>query len=263
MENWRFMNEARQCLETAKRHPLSLEERRRMAIELAGLILREARRTQTSHEKSYLAELARMINDPIGKAFTTSMIDQCFRSRSTLRVADQLLYLLKKFGMPHFLSLGKRLQLASLQLAGRPLAKLAVPLIKRMLRKETSNLIIPNEPSELLKHIRQRRREGVRINLNHLGEAILGEEEAQHRLNIYLHDLANPEIEYISIKISSIYSQINLLGWKKNLNILSDRLKELFRQAKNAKPIPKFVNLDMEEYRDLDLTVELFQTVLE
>jgi RHH-type proline utilization regulon transcriptional repressor/proline dehydrogenase/delta 1-pyrroline-5-carboxylate dehydrogenase len=98
----------------------------------------------------------------------------------------------------------------------------------------------------------------VRLNLNHLGEAILGEDEAKKRLDVYLNDLKNPEIDYVSIKISTIFSQINLLSWDKTLDILADRLRELYRAAKPK----KFVNLDMEEYRDLRLTVDLFKKVL-
>ena len=59
--------------------------------------------------------------------------------------------------------------------------------------------------------MQKRRKEGVRLNLNHLGEAILSEEEAFTRLNIYLKDLTEENIEYVSIKISTIFSQINLL----------------------------------------------------
>jgi RHH-type proline utilization regulon transcriptional repressor/proline dehydrogenase/delta 1-pyrroline-5-carboxylate dehydrogenase len=108
----------------------------------------------------------------------------------------------------------------------------------------------------------------VKVNLNHLGEAILGEEEAHRRLQIYLDDLARPEVECISIKISTITSQINLLAWDYTLDRLAERLRQLYRTAMNyqysldEKNHDKFVNLDMEEYRDLHLTVELFCKVL-
>ncbi len=81
-----------------------------------------------------------------------------------------------------------------------------------------------------------------------------------HRLNVYLHDLAEDDIEYVSVKISTIFSQINLLGWEKTIDVLADRLRQLYRVAKantfvraDGTKSPKFVNLDMEEYRDLKL----------
>lgn len=264
------MNQARQRLESVKNQILTAEERGELAIELADLMLKEARRIQQYSEKCSQAQLARLMKDPIGKVFTTSMTDQCFRSNRSKRIADQLTYLIEKYGIPHYLSFSKKAKLAAFNCFGKPLAALLVPMAKRQMRTETSAVILPGEPEELSKHMRKRRDEGVRINLNHLGEAILGEEEAKHRLDIYLNDLANPEIEYISVKISTICSQINLLGWEDTLAILCSRLKKLYRAAKqnffllpNGKKVPKFVNLDMEEYRDLHITVELFRRVLD
>ena len=131
-----------------------------------------------------------------------------------------------------------------------------VPLLKNMVRRETAPIIIGEERLE--DHLERRRRDGVRVNLNHLGEAILGEQEAAKRLQVYLDDLANPAIGCISVKISTLYSQVNLLARNKSLQILGERLKELYRAAKT-----KFVNLDMEEYRDLHMTVDLFEEVLQ
>jgi RHH-type proline utilization regulon transcriptional repressor/proline dehydrogenase/delta 1-pyrroline-5-carboxylate dehydrogenase len=143
-------------------------------------------------------------------------------------------------------------------------------MTKWMLRRATSGVILPGEAKPLEKHLMQRRKNGIRINLNRLGEAILGEKEAFKRLNLYLQDLESPAIDYISVKISTLFSQINLLGFESTLKILSERLKILLRVAnnhlfkqKNGHFIPKFVNLDMEEYKDLHLTVALFKHVLD
>lgn len=270
MNHSRLIANAKHLLENIKGKPLSVEQRREAAIELAGLMLTEARRCQTHTERAIQSQLARMMNDPVGKAFTTSMTDQCFRSQNPARIADQLTFLLAKFGIPNFLTPIKKTQLSVFRWIGKPLASIMVPLTKYMLRQETRALILPGEPNKISKHMLRRRKEGVRVNLNHLGEAILGEEEAEHRLSLYLADIANPDVEYISVKISTISSQLNLLGWEETLNQLSHRLKKLYRAAKehhytlpNGKKVPKFVNLDMEEYRDLHLTVELFRRVLD
>jgi len=138
------------------------------------------------------------------------------------------------------------------------------------LRRETRTVILPGEKKALSSHMRKRRAQGVRLNLNYLGEAILGEGEARRRLEVYLHDLAQPDVEYVSIKISTIFSQINLLSHEKTLSILEERLKKLYRTAKkfifekaDGTRVVKFVNLDMEEYRDLRLTVDLFKKILD
>lgn len=264
------IKKAQKIIAETRGTPLSTEMRSEKAIELAAVILQEAKRIQKPYEKQMQKQLARMMQDPDGKVFTTLMTDECFRSSDNLKVADMIIYLLNEYGIPQFLPYKKRVQLRAFKWFGRLFSNSLVPLVKEMLRKETSSVILPGEPEALKMHMKSRREENVRINLNHLGEAILGEEEADRRLQVYISDLSSPEIEYISVKISTICSQINLLGWDKTLSILIDRLKQLYRAARDHKytrqdgtQVPKFVNLDMEEYRDLHLTIEAFQRVLE
>lgn len=265
-----FLEKALHILSSCEGEKLPLEQREKLSVELAANMLKEANRTITRAEKQTQAELFRMMRDPIGKVFTTNMTDQCFRSHKNARIANQLVYLLQQFGIPKYLGWTKRFSLAAFELLGKALSFLLVPIATFTLRKATAKVILPGEKGALKHHMAHRRKEGVRLNLNHLGEAILGEEEARHRLNVYLKDLAEEDIEYISVKISTIFSQIHLLGWEKTLDTLSERLKELYRvamantfQRADGTKVPKFVNLDMEEYRDLQLTKELFMKVLD
>lgn len=257
-------------LEMAQGKALSLSERKTQAIDLASAMLKEANRTMTRAEKKMQRELSRMMKDPIGKAFTMSMTDQCFRSQKSSRVAHQMVYLLNTMGIPRYLGWMHRASLSLFQACGEALPWVFVPVAIRTLRQAAAKVIIPGDPHALKKHIGIRRLEGVRLNLNHLGEAILGEKEANKRLHIYLEDLKRDDIEYISIKISTIFSQIHLLGWEETLEVLAQRLRALYRTAKentfcrlDGNKVPKFVNLDMEEYRDLELTKTLFIRVLD
>lgn len=263
------LRRAQEILSSVDGKKLSLDERILLAIELAATMLKEANRTMTWSEKKTQAELARMMRDPHGKVFTTNMTDQCFRSHRKARIANQLIYLLHQFGVPRYLGFMKRAALGAFELLGKMFSWILVPMATYTLRKATSRVILPGEKLALKKHMAKRRRQGVRLNLNHLGEAILGEEEARRRLDVYLHDLQQEDIEYISVKISTIYSQIHLLGWDKTLEALAERLRELYRAAMKGQfvradgtSVPKFVNLDMEEYRDLVLTKDLFKKVL-
>ena len=264
-----YLQQAMQIISSAHGKQMSLHEREKQSVELAANMLNEANRTMTFSEKRIYAELSRMMRDPVGKVFTTNMTDQCFRSHRSSRVANQLIYLINQLGIPRYLSSSKRAAIAMFQILGRPLSWLLVPMVTFTLRRATARVILPGEKEALDKHMARRRLEGVRLNLNHLGEAILGEAEAKHRLEVYLKDLEQDNIEYISIKISTIYSQIHLLGWEQTLEALAERLRQLYRVAMNhtftradGTKVPKFVNLDMEEYRDLVLTKELFKKVL-
>src|SRR6185295_18897366 len=108
---------------------------------------------------------------------------------------------------------------------------LVVPPIIARLRHETQSVILPGEEQELRRYLRERRQHGTRLNLNQLGEAILGEAEAQRRLEAYLALLARDDVEYISVKISSIFSQINLVAFRDTVEQIKQRLRTLYRQA--------------------------------
>jgi RHH-type proline utilization regulon transcriptional repressor/proline dehydrogenase/delta 1-pyrroline-5-carboxylate dehydrogenase len=260
--NMTYLNEASEILESVKGRPQSMAERKRLAIELAALMLEESSRTMTSSEKAIHEQLSRLMHDPVGKAFTTAMTDECFRSSTNKRVADQMIYLLDQLGVPQYLDWFKRAQLFAFKSLSPSLAQFLVPVAMRSLRKQTEQVILPGEPTQLAKHLKTRKAEGVRQNLNHLGEAILSEAEAKKRLHVYLEDLKNPDIDYMSVKISTIFSQINLLAFDQTVDAIAERLKLLYRAAMKTDPY-KFINLDMEEYRDMDLTVSAFFKVLD
>ncbi|MEN9653948.1 MAG: putative proline dehydrogenase/delta-pyrroline-5-carboxylate dehydrogenase, partial [Chlamydiota bacterium] len=256
-----YIDEASDILDSVRGRPQSIPERRRLAIDLAALMIKEANKIMTPYEKKVQAQLARLMQDPVGKSFTTAMTDECFRSQKHYRIADQMIHLLGKFGVPKYLPWLRRLQLKIFKMLGVRIASWLIPIAMNSLRKETSRVILPGEPDLLKRHLQERKKEHIRLNLNHLGEAILSEAEAQKRLQIYLHDMKNPLIDYMSVKISTIFSQIHLLSYDETVRTLSERLKELYRAAMASGG--KFINLDMEEYRDLDLTVRVFQEVLD
>lgn len=257
-------------MDAIKGRELTQEERISLAEELAASLLERANACKTGSEKKQQRELSKMMEDPVGKVFTTMIADQSFRPKTSKRCASQVKYLIEALGVPRFLSPLKRGGLYLFRCFGTILPDIFVPFLRTMVRKETENVILPGEMRALRKHIEKRVKAGVRVNLNHLGEAILGEGEARHRLQTYIDDLKKPEVEYISVKISSIFSQINLTAWDDTIEHLSERLRKLYRQANKHEyaaegkpPVKKFVNLDMEEYRDLHLTVALFKKVLD
>jgi RHH-type proline utilization regulon transcriptional repressor/proline dehydrogenase/delta 1-pyrroline-5-carboxylate dehydrogenase len=141
------------------------------------------------------------------------------------------------------------------------LPDLFIPQLKQQLRRDTARVILPGEPERLRQHLQARRRDGVQTNVNHLGEAILGEGEAQRRLSKYLEALAREEVDYISVKLSTIGSQLSVLDFNGTIERVAPRLRTLYDAAMAHSP-SKFINLDMEEYQDLELTLELFMRVL-
>jgi RHH-type proline utilization regulon transcriptional repressor/proline dehydrogenase/delta 1-pyrroline-5-carboxylate dehydrogenase len=251
----------------------ALTTRKRLAqraVELARALLTEARAQQTAEEHAQAKKLARMMADPHGKELTIALADQAFRSRRPERIADQLAYLLERYGVPQYMDWWERV---ALQLGGAMahyLPSLVVPPIVSRLRHETQSVILPGEEEDLRRYLTERREAGLRLNLNQLGEAILGESEAARRLAAYLALLARDDVEYISVKVSSVFSQIELVAFEATVERVAERLRTLYRTAlrhhyrhPDGRVTPKFINLDMEEYRDLDLTVTAFRKVLD
>jgi len=242
----------------------------RLSLQLARLIQRRATELQTPAERRQQAELDRMIQHPRDKATLTQMTDQAFRSETAARAVDQLVHILDVQGIPRFFSPLDRTMLRGFQSFGSYLPGVAVPLVKDKMRKETANVILPAEREMLREHLNARREEGVRMNVNLLGESLLGEEEAQRRLEAYLGALQMPEIECVSVKISTLYSQISPIARASTIKTLANRLELLYRAAArhqfvklNGTTVSKFVYLDMEEYRDMSLTSEVFRMTLD
>src|SRR5262245_20210895 len=203
----------------------------RRAVELAEELLREARAGQTSEERAQARRLARMIADPAGKELTIALADQAFRSRRPERIADQLGYLLERYGVPRYMDWWERAALVLGGAMAHYLPSLVVPPIVNRLRHETENVILPGEEEDLRRYLESRRRTGMRLNLNQLGEAVLGEVEAARRLEAYLALLAREDVEYISVKVSSVSSQIELSAFARTVETVKERLRSLYRQA--------------------------------
>jgi RHH-type transcriptional regulator, proline utilization regulon repressor / proline dehydrogenase / delta 1-pyrroline-5-carboxylate dehydrogenase len=231
---------------------------------------RRANELLTDEEKEIQKQMLRLLTHPMDKVVLTKLVDQSFRSRDNRRVADQVSAILKSHGVPDFFSNTEKLLAQMFLGLGRHLPSFSVPKIIEKLRHDSSRVVIAGEAGVLHTHLRKRREERVRMNINHLGEAVLGEQEAARRLTTYLADLRDPDIEVISVKISTIYSQIHPLAMEHSVAVLVDRLTRLYREAQSnffvhsdGTRVPKLVNLDMEAYRDLEITVAAFVKTLE
>ncbi|MDB6173384.1 MAG: Aldehyde dehydrogenase [Chthoniobacteraceae bacterium] len=240
------------------------------AIALARALQKRAGELQTAAEVRQQLELDRMLQSPTDKATLMQMTDQSFRSKTASRTVDQFVHILDVQGIPRFFSPVSKALLRGFQQFGGWLPSVSVPLVVDRMQHETANVILPAEREPLKTHLRARIEQGVRMNVNFLGEALLGEHEARRRLENYLEALQLPEIEVLSVKISTLYSQISALAREQTVAILCDRLERLYREAdhmrftrRDLSTVPKFVYLDMEEYRDMRLTAEAFMRTLD
>ncbi|MEM9777647.1 MAG: bifunctional proline dehydrogenase/L-glutamate gamma-semialdehyde dehydrogenase, partial [Chloroflexota bacterium] len=250
--------------------PSQIDQLAQKAIQLAADLHNAASAQQTRAEQAQANKLAGMMTDPMGKIMTQALSDQAFRSHTASRVNNQIRHLIDGYGVPKYFAWWEKVAMGLGTQVGRAVPNMVVPMIVAKLRAETSNVIIPAEDGPLRNYLQSRKEMGTRLNLNYLGEAILGESEAKKRLNQYIQLIHRSDIEYISVKISAVFSQINLIGYDKTVEKIKDRLRPLYREAnkhtytrQNGEKAPKFINLDMEEYRDLHLTIAVFKQLLE
>lgn len=245
-------------------HDLPLAER---AVILAEQLLQEAAQESSWAERWQAWKLSRMMDDPEGKLTTLMLTDQVFRYPQDHQKAQRLRDIVEEQGTPEYLPIWEQAMMRIGAAASKLAPEIVMPLVEAKMRGESAKVVLPGEDRALHKHLKKRRRDGMKMNLNQLGEAILGEEEAAHRLETNLARLADEHCEYISVKISAIFSQIHLIGVEQTIFQIKERLRRLYRQAMTHKIAEtggyKFVNLDMEEYRDLRLTCRAFTEVLD
>ena len=198
------------------------------AVSLAETWQNRANALLTAEEKGIAQQMKGLVTHPPDKLVLTQLIDQSFRSKNTApRCRPDKLLAFKNTGCRISFPPSKGCLLRCLWGLGRYIPSISVPKMIEKMRHDSSRAIIPGESEALRSHLQLRKQQGVRMNINRLGEAILGEAEARHRLAAYMDDLKSPDIEYISVKISTIYSQIQSLAFEHTVTLLTRRLSRL------------------------------------
>ncbi len=188
------------------------------AIKLAEKWQNRATQLVSDFDKEFYIKMNKMLDHPKDKALLIELMDQCFRAESNSRIANQIIFLLEKHGMANFFTTKDKTLLWFFQNFGKFVPNLSVPMFVNQIREDTKTVVIKGEDGPFNAHLVKRKEEGTRVNVNLIGEVVLGEEEAEERMEKYMNALANPNIDYISIKISTIYSQINALDFENTVN---------------------------------------------
>ncbi len=209
------------------------------------------------------ARLAGVLKDDDGLPFTIGFVDGVMRPESLAAAASNLHRVapLAPGFLPWYLRGAVRLGGAVAPVLPTPV----VPIARRVLREMVGHLIVDARPEKLGPAIAKLRAAGARLNLNLLGEAVLGEEEALRRLE-GIHELVRrPDVDYVSVKVSAIASHISMWAFDETVEKVVERLLPLYLTASGGAggQSPTFINLDMEEYRDLDLTIAVFTRLLD
>jgi len=161
-------------------------------------------------------------------------------------------------------------------------AKMVAKTIARNISTMAEQFIAGPTPEDALQKLTALRAEGMAFTADLLGEAVLSEQEAEVFVNRYLglldtlgsaqkkwEPLGNgshgldwgyaPQIN-ISVKPSSLYSQMNPRDFARSVAMAKERLRPIFRTAVRS---GAFVLLDMEHTQLKSITHVLFQNLME
>ncbi len=202
--------------------------------------------------------LAGVLKDPNGLPFTLGFVDGVMRPESLTAAATNLQRVAPL--APAFLPWYLRAAVRTGGVVAPVLPTPVVPIARRVLREMVAHLIVDARPDKLGPALQTLRESGARLNLNLLGEAVLGEAEALRRLE-GIHELVRrDDVDYVSVKVSAIASHLSMWAFDEIVDRVVERLRPLYLSAAED---GTFLNLDMEEYRDLDLTMAVFMRVLD
>jgi RHH-type proline utilization regulon transcriptional repressor/proline dehydrogenase/delta 1-pyrroline-5-carboxylate dehydrogenase len=238
------------------------------AVDLARRWLAEQAKNVRRGERARARRLHELTGDPESLAFAMAFCDRVLRPESTSVVARQLRRIARA-GRPGFLGLADRLLVQAGAATSAVLPGVVLPLARRRLRALVGDLIADATDPGLSRHLARLRLEGFRVNVNLLGEAVLGDVEAARRRAAVIALLERPDVDYVSVKVSSVCAQLNLWSHEETLERTKDALREVLAAAAHKvdghgeSRETTFVNVDMEEYRDLELTLDAFTAVLD
>ena len=155
------------------------------------------------------------------------------------------------------------------------------PTVKKSVGSMARQFITGRTGAEAVPVLKKIRSRGVGFTVDILGEAVVSEKEAEEYFHRYLelieslaaeakHWESSEQLEgggarvmpkvNVSVKISALWSQIHPADPEGAVAHLKERLRPLFRRAKE---LGVFINLDMENYGLKNLTLSLFESLLD
>lgn len=204
------------------------------------------------------ALLSGILADPEGLDFTTRFVDDVVRPVDLDVAGDALIKLTRRRNdfLPPYLRAALGLGGAASRLAPRTVAAVA----RRTFREIVGDLVVDASPAGLGPALARLRKGGHRLNVNLLGEAVLGEAEATRRLEAVSELVQRDDVDYVSVKVSAVTGPHDPWGFQEVVAHGVEALTPLYRLARDN---GTFLNLDMEDYKDLDLTIAVFTAILD
>lgn len=236
-----------------------LDQLASIAIARTKELMKESDKLRGRREKANRKRVARLFKDPKAIEATITLTDEVMRISSVTSSSRIFRRAAKKASIVGF-GLINGMGLHAIGILSNVLPTPVIAAVHQRVRALSKDLILAAEPEKLAKHLGKRTEKGLSLNINVLGEAVLGDHEAELRFQSILEMIRRLEVNYVSVKLSSIVAQLIIIDVEGSINRVSEKMRVLYREAQQH---GVFVNLDMEEYRDLPMTIAAFMRVLD
>ncbi|NNG12994.1 MAG: L-glutamate gamma-semialdehyde dehydrogenase [Halobacteria archaeon] len=245
--------------------------------EHGATLLERARQSGTDERETWLdALIARTLQDREFRVQALRFIDVLPALRDDAELVAHLQEYFEQVELPW-----PGISHWGLRHSGTPWAvHVAAPLVRVTLRGLSRRFMGGRNVDQALQTVRRVQADGMDFSLDLLGEAVISESEARRYQAAYLALLegladsglqrvagsppatdagsSTPAIN-ISLKLSSLYSQINSADPDGSVQAIAERLRPILRVARDN---DAFVTIDMEQYEFKHIVLQCFQEVL-
>jgi len=150
---------------------------------------------------------------------------------------------------------------------GEIAAHLIAPLVRKAVQQIGGRFIAGESVDDAYRAIEHLHRAGMHASLDILGETVLSEAEAEHYQQQYLEliEALSPRLEamgeklHLSIKASSLYSQISSLAPEHGSKAIRARFRSILQSVKQH---GGGITLDMERFDTREIVLRVFQDIL-
>src|SRR5438445_2883431 len=200
----------------------------------AAALVRNALAGSTFAERRRAARLGRILSDPIGRELMFTLADEVLRTGDEARAARRLRSLVAA-GAPRSLGLVDRVGLRLAAAGGRVAPAVVGRAVRARVRADARGVIASAADPAFSARMARRAREGIECNVNALGEMILGDDEADARLENVCRLLCRPDVRCVSVKLSALCANLDVLAFDHAVGRSVERLQRILRVAAAAR----------------------------
>ena len=177
-----------------------IDQLAKSAVENALELIAESAPNLKRYDRASRKRFTRLFKDPKAISVTVSLTDEVMRISSP-KDAVRILRKAAKDATVAGFGLFNTTGLKLIALLSKLLPKPVLFAVHTQVKLLSKGIILPAESKQLARQIKRRAKKGIRLNINVLGEAVLGENEAAERFERVLEMMERDEVNYVSVKL--------------------------------------------------------------